>query len=284
MSFLGINRTNAKRLEEVLRGVPQRRHFVPQSAWHIRVPVTWGHRGEVDNYVDDLRLLFVRDGTGCYWIEGQEFPLRRGSVIFLYTGTTFCMKADPDDPPLILASRFQQFENGTNTVAATGVPAFHIACQTGDAARLEPYFLHLAEAYSRSARTPDENVLSSLLHAIMLRLRDEVLALEQTTDARILEAQQYLDANVAEAIDWGKLAAEVGLSRDYLGRRFKRETGQSLKSYHVQARMRYAQFLLESSSQSVGDIAAALGYSDQFVFSRQFKRTVGVSPQTLRRR
>jgi transcriptional regulator GlxA family with amidase domain len=47
--------------------------------------------------------------------------------------------------------------------------------------------------------------------------------------------------------------------------------------------MERARLLLEETTMSVGEIAAALGYSDIFLLSRQFKQHYGYAPSQVRR-
>ena len=48
-------------------------------------------------------------------------------------------------------------------------------------------------------------------------------------------------------------------------------------------KMEHACHLLDSSQLSVKGVAAALGYDDQLYFSRQFSKTIGLSPRAYRR-
>jgi AraC-like DNA-binding protein len=63
---------------------------------------------------------------------------------------------------------------------------------------------------------------------------------------------------------------------------FKKEVGISPIAYRNQQRMLAAKKLLASQS-SIAEIAEALGYSDSFSFSKQFKRHWGYSPNAFRK-
>ncbi len=68
----------------------------------------------------------------------------------------------------------------------------------------------------------------------------------------------------------------------YLGfrREFRRIMGIPPIQYQLEARMRRARELLKT--RSVKETAALLGYSDPYLFSRQFKRVTGVAPSEFR--
>jgi len=59
-------------------------------------------------------------------------------------------------------------------------------------------------------------------------------------------------------------------------------TGETPKDYMIRARLERAATLLRESSQTIGQIADALGYRDAGFFSRQFKQKLGFSPARFR--
>ncbi|MGE7055201.1 helix-turn-helix domain-containing protein, partial [Paenibacillus glucanolyticus] len=65
--------------------------------------------------------------------------------------------------------------------------------------------------------------------------------------------------------------------------RFKKETGISLGTYIIQARIKAAKHLLEATSLSVYQIAAKVGYANYSYFSKLFKQDTGWAPSDYRR-
>ena len=72
---------------------------------------------------------------------------------------------------------------------------------------------------------------------------------------------------------------EVELSKSYLNAIFKAQTGKSPVEFFIHLKMQEACKLLKSGQTYVYEAAAALGYEDQYYFSRIFKKVVGVSPR-----
>ncbi|MFI6499589.1 AraC family transcriptional regulator [Nonomuraea typhae] len=74
------------------------------------------------------------------------------------------------------------------------------------------------------------------------------------------------------------LAAETGVSRAALARRFVAQVGEPPMAYLAGRRMRMAAELLRSSDSTLATIARKVGYANGYALSAAFKRLTGVSP------
>ncbi len=79
-----------------------------------------------------------------------------------------------------------------------------------------------------------------------------------------------------------QLAAGLAVSLRTLDRRFRRETGMSLKQWRLQLRLMQAIELL-NTGQSITSIALELGYSSPSPFIYMFREQFGVSPAQYRK-
>ena len=68
------------------------------------------------------------------------------------------------------------------------------------------------------------------------------------------------------------LARRVGLSRSRLAERFRHFLGESPMAYLAQWRLKLGAEILQSTEDSVAEVAAAVGYGSQAAFNRAFKR------------
>ncbi|WP_326570320.1 AraC family transcriptional regulator [Actinacidiphila glaucinigra] len=78
------------------------------------------------------------------------------------------------------------------------------------------------------------------------------------------------------------LAREVGVSRATLDRRFAAATGESPGAYLTRWRMDLAARRLRETQDSLDTIAAAVGYSSGYAFSRAFRRARSQPPGQFR--
>lgn len=79
----------------------------------------------------------------------------------------------------------------------------------------------------------------------------------------------------------GDDAREFGISSAYACRLFRRFDAASPYRYLLQQRMSLAADLLTHDRLLVKQVAAHLGFADQYQFSRAFKRVSGISPGRL---
>lgn len=79
------------------------------------------------------------------------------------------------------------------------------------------------------------------------------------------------------------LARRANMSSRHLGRHFRAATGTTPLQWLLTQRIRRAQELLETTSDSVDTIATATGMGTATTLRRHFQRTLGVPPDTYRR-
>jgi transcriptional regulator GlxA family with amidase domain len=91
--------------------------------------------------------------------------------------------------------------------------------------------------------------------------------------------QQHLDGEIKLA----KLAEECRLSVSHFTRSFRTTFGTSAHRYLILHRIEIAKVLLSETNNSLVEIAAQTGFSDQAAFTRTFAALVGATPAKWRR-
>jgi len=92
-------------------------------------------------------------------------------------------------------------------------------------------------------------------------------------------AKQYIEEHYSEALSIDMLAQKAGLSPKYFVDLFKKKYGRSAMDYAAELRLTEAKRLIAQGDLLLKDIANRVGYSDEFYFSRKFKKEIGVSPR-----
>lgn len=80
------------------------------------------------------------------------------------------------------------------------------------------------------------------------------------------------------------LARRIGLSRTRLAERFREFLGESPMAYLAQWRLKLGAEILQSTEDSVAEVAAAVGYGSAAAFNRAFTREFACPPAQFRRK
>lgn len=102
----------------------------------------------------------------------------------------------------------------------------------------------------------------------------------------IAEAMQkliiYLSAHFQEDISLSQAAEMTQISISYFTKCFRDITGKSFYSYLRDLRIEHACKLLTQTNSTIAKIAELCGFSDQFYFSKLFKKITGIPPGAYR--
>lgn len=151
--------------------------------------------------------------------------------------------------------------------------------------RLAGYFEEAiaARGASQNYRTLWACKLLEILIAVSQNSVREALARQNSqlparTLHRLEELTAYLNRHYGDKITGKQLESKVGMNFDYLNRIFHRVNGRSIFQYLTWVRINRAKELLATTDMKLWEIAAETGFSDQFYFSRQFKKYTGMPP------
>lgn len=253
--------------------------FAVERFGRTRVAPDWALQERV---VEEHYLTFFLRETAQLVVPGYRGTALPMTAMILPPGMPHHVVPDPRAPFTFYHWRFQllpfQGDRQITLDRAGAIVRFH-------ADALLPLF---EAAYDEwIARRPNRLLrLRALLLAILSEmLRDDEIA----RGTGLPYSQRRLIITTAEThIVEGRpltartLAASVGLSPDYFTRIFSRTFGVAPKSWILQQRIRHAALLLTESSLSVSEIADRLGFSNPYLFSRQFRKIIGVSPRAYR--
>ena len=101
---------------------------------------------------------------------------------------------------------------------------------------------------------------------------------------RIGEALSHLERNIQNAVNLEELANIAHMSRRSFLRIFQSATGTSPLAWLIERRIERACGMLRHSDKRVTEIAFEVGFNDSNYFTRQFRKTTGLSPREYRLR
>lgn len=127
--------------------------------------------------------------------------------------------------------------------------------------------------------TPQEDLAEVYLNIqkFLIHLHRPMLGRANRNHQLIESAKQLLFDGCLSGVSFSEIASSLGLGYENFRKIFKEETGLSPLQYLLDTKFHYAQRLL-TEGMSVKETAAAVGYADPYIFSRQFKKYIGNSP------
>ena len=99
----------------------------------------------------------------------------------------------------------------------------------------------------------------------------------------LLTAMQFMTENLENPVDISEVAAQTGISRRQLERLFLRYVGVSPAQHYMELRVARAHALLNETSLSIAEIAAATGFASSSQLSQRFRKRFGSSPGSYRK-
>jgi AraC-like DNA-binding protein/mannose-6-phosphate isomerase-like protein (cupin superfamily) len=236
----------------------------PLAGWYIKKHI----------HEDSHELILVRQGAIETQIGNQTLVGTPGQALVYPKGEWHQEKAQPGAGPLET-----WFAVWTEEPAAEFTPLSPRVIFDRDE-RILRLFQWLNElAFERT------NASGPLSDALMFAVSEEVRRLCRTDEPEFVrKVRQFVDERLARPLELADLARAVSLSPYRFAHVFKTATGEPPMVYLRRRRMETARTLLLSTPLPLKAIAEQVGCSDEFVFSKQFKKVTGVSPGSLRKR
>ena len=134
-----------------------------------------------------------------------------------------------------------------------------------------------------SAKSGRWDVAQSLLTSALMLLSGRAERQGVATGAETLDrAERHIRENLVD-VTVVSLCDELGLQERTFRNLCHRAAGCSPKQFISRIRLETAQQMLANTSMPLDALAALLGFSDQFHFSRRFKEAFDLSPSAYRR-
>lgn len=137
------------------------------------------------------------------------------------------------------------------------------------------YFIDEAFYYAENMQKLAENIQQILCRNILEEGRTGKI----DTPGFFHKIEEYMKDHLSEQLSPQKVCGVFGISQAYLSRLFRKYSTSSFSKRLTVMRVERAQQLMrENSELFIKDIAARVGYGDQFYFSRIFRSIAGISP------
>lgn len=236
---------------------------------------------------DYYKIHYVLNGKGTFEVAGKTYQLHKGQGFLIVPHSVVHYKADQDDPWEYSWVAFQGTHSASFLQQASlseQHPIFDLGEEDDEMRSCLHRIIH-----SRTAHKGWEISMTGWLYQFFAILidhsHDENVqpTAEYGKETYVTQVIDFIEMNYANAITVQSIASHIGLQRSYLCSLFKDQIGSSIQSYLVHYRMRRAAELTLDLSLSIGDIARSVGYTDQLLFSKMFKKVLGEAPTYYRK-
>ena len=143
----------------------------------------------------------------------------------------------------------------------------------------------LSDAYIQKCELlEDQERITNLQYHMILDFTEQVESLHRGRRATKLVADvaNYVKHHLSEPVFAEAIADELYMSRPYLSRKFKEESGMTLTDFILSEKIEEAKRLLRYTDKSHLAISVYLGFSSQSHFIRVFRKYTGMNPGEYR--
>ena len=263
---------------------PLLKQLLPTDAGYY--PKAKGHVCVRERGCPEAIFIYCAEGNGWCEIAGRKHEVTRNQLLVVPASTPHVYGAGKKTPWTI--HWFHAV--GSNVpiyLERLGVTAEKPVVPLGGDVQLFSLFEDLLEGLEHGFTiTHLIYAAHSLTHlmGLILRYKDEFGYGETTVRERVAKSVEFMKGHLREPLKIATLAALVNLSRSHYTTLFKRVTGYAPLSYLNHLRLQRAVQLLNTTDLSIKRISDQLGFSDQFYFSRAFRKMHNHSPTEHRRR
>lgn len=234
----------------------------------------------------DYDLWVIMEGQISVIIDQEEYIMNANDVLLLTPQMLYTATCKSDT----CRFAFVHFDAsiGKNNRALDGIPFVGPISGTVISQEVKQFWeqyhrYRAGEAFSSlSMRGAFMMLLSSVLREqIQQSMQLHSVTSVKTPLFRVQKVFGYIDANLNQAISIDDLAALTKMSPKYFITFFKKAVGVSPAQYVLRYRMKKALEYIYEQKYTIKEIAAMVGYEDQYTFSKAFKKIYHSAPSNI---
>lgn len=247
--------------------------------YHETVQGHYSSQAVVDHYV----LHCIVSGKGSYQIHDRTYHLKASDCFLLIPNVPILYQSDILNPWVYYWIGFegigaQQMMKLCNITSSS--PTLHFEPVEELVSIIQPLTSLNAASISDSYTALGQFYL---LCSKLMQHNNNIKPLS-SKEYYVKQAISLIQDSYYKDISIQDIANTIGLDRTYLYRVFKEINGITMQQYITNLRLKRACHFLTGSSLSYSEVAYYCGYSSEQYFSIAFKKNMGISPSTYRRR
>jgi AraC-like DNA-binding protein len=279
--------------------------FDPSFPVEVRSFECGDHQSVSINRHDYIELVYIYSGEATFLIQDRYFYLHCGDLVIIDNTSYHRQLAKPDgtkDRVVILVFQPELIRSATTNgddveyllpfFARNSEFPHVIPAQTGISARIfeliKDIYCELPATTNR-ARLAVKTYLKMILLHLVNHFADylgtqKAYSARQNAIDRLHPLFEWIEHHCGDPLTVNDASKICAMSISNFMHFFKQVTGQSFLSYLNHFRIAKAQVLLATTDNSLSDISQKIGFCDQSYFGMVFRKLVGTTPMSYRRR
>lgn len=253
--------------------------FVQETGYFKTTSPYFTERRNLDSFL----VLYTISGSGILKIFGEEYTVTKNTLFFIPCISHHYYSCNEDSSWEFLWLHF-------NGVCARGYyDKFYENC--GNLIELNrhskiPNQLNEIIRIIKGKPVNCDYIVSNIITSILTQL---IILNGQSSQTAILpeyltKTIRYIDQHYKEEISLDNLSREIGISKYYLLKQFKKYYGTTITEYQIMNRLNYTKELLRYTDKSISEISFECGINHTSHFIKLFKKHEGVTPLQYRNR
>lgn len=234
----------------------------------------------------DYTIWNIKEGSLTIEINKRVLTAEAGDVLFFYPGDTYRAYANDVDCNFLVTFFAIETGNHVDLLERKNYAGIYQGTKIRQAS--EQYIQEYLEGFQNLWEVDFAQYASFLTFFAALNpyFGQQIpfhSQLSDSADLRIHKLLEYMNLHYPEPLTNKELASFMGMSEKYFISFFHAHVGKSPKQYLIECRMKYSLLLLAEEQNTISDIAMRLNFTDQYSFSKAFKKYYGEAPSGFRK-
>ena len=228
-------------------------------------------------------IIIGEEGKALYHINEEEIELGMNKMCLVSPGEEFWITIERNEPWHFMWLGFNGHQASSIT-ERVGFARGHRAVDLCDVEEIADGISNILKSSSMTDACEWKRIggMCEVLGLMMENSINDSVRNEAPKIKYVNKAVHIISEHYGEKIKITDIADMVGINRSYLSNLFKKELSMSPQEFLISYRLDKAAQMLNETEESVGNIAAAVGYADPLAFSKAFKQKFGISPRSYR--
>jgi AraC-like DNA-binding protein len=244
-----------------------------------------------------FELIYIVDGTGIQHTNGNRFNYRKGNLFLLTPSDSNSFEVSTTTKFFFLRFhvsyiQFLKDKDWTEKIDFILGNASHrpgcILKNQADKPLMASLVENIIREHNNQQLYHDKIVQQIVNTIIVIVARNIALKLpkniKENTGEVVLDILDYVQQHIRnpKKLKAKEISKELGISLSYLGRYFKKQTGETLQEYILKYKVRLIETRLLNTDMRINEIARELSFADESHLNRVFKKYKGVSSSEYR--